>query len=150
METCVLDGIRDLSDVGLAKPASAALRAHLETFYAPHGDFLHEDIFGKPIDNQPCPEENGGHAAVAAFELGEHRGLDLTAAFFTEHWNESVPAIAHSQVAAETAYSVAYPMMALAQVAGRQNQELADKALCSYAPAATSSIAKATSGALPS
>ena len=33
METCVLDGIRDLSDVGLAKPASAALRAHLETFY---------------------------------------------------------------------------------------------------------------------
>ena len=129
METCVLDGIYDLSKIGLEEQGKAALNEHLRCFYANNGNFERENIYGQPADNQPCTEENGGHAAVAAFILQQHPGLDLASASFRAHWNQSVQAIAHSQVAAETAYSVAYPMMALAHTPGRQDQDLAEKAL---------------------
>ena len=129
METCVLDGIRDLRDIGLTAQANAALTAHLETFYQVDNNFIYEDLRGHPNDNQACGEENGGHAAIAATEIKEHHGIDLACRFFREHWNESMQAIGDRQIAAETAYSIAYPMMALADNAHYQTQGFTEKAL---------------------
>ncbi len=126
MEACVLDGLCDWARLGHA-PATHALSDHLDIYFLPDGEFRREDIFGKPADNVACSEENHGPFAALAIERPDHPALRLARRAFDDQCHPNVDAVSGGCQVAETSYSVAHVMAAIAMHAG--DEELLPRAV---------------------
>lgn len=118
-EACVLDGLRDRRELG-HEQAGAALKEHLAVYFPASGAYLHEDIHGHPADNRYPGVENTGPFAALAMEEPGHPALAIAERGFIADYKPAVDGVAAGSVVAETSYSVAYPMMAMALFTGRE------------------------------
>lgn len=118
MEACVLDGLADLSARGHAA-AESALWAHLAVAFPASGEFIHENVRSEPLDNRPCGPENHGPIAALCACRPTHPAVALTANALLSQTDPDRGVVTDSdRLAAETSYSVAHTMMALAHHAG--------------------------------
>ncbi|WFB35254.1 glycoside hydrolase family 88 protein [Kiritimatiellota bacterium B12222] len=117
MGMCVWDGLNDWAALGHAQ-AEEALSQQLDVFFPDSGDFLHEDIYSHPLDNQANSAENHGPVAVLVQHRLQHPAIAITGKGLLSEWNDEVKAVCGNSLVAETAYSVAYPMMAMVRFCG--------------------------------
>ena len=116
MGICVLDGLADLASLG-DFAARKALHHHLAVCFDPvHG--TRENMFGEPANDQPGGPESTGPYALLAMLQRTNPALALAEQGFQLAYNPATDAVG-DRVVAESAYNVAYPMMAMAVWAGR-------------------------------
>lgn len=112
MEACVLDGLMDL---GFKTEAER----HLARFFDSAGSFVGENIWGKPSGGELLSVENQGCFAALALLDASHPGIDQVLKFWFSHKDPVTGQICDGGTAAESSYSVAYPLMVIGVERGR-------------------------------
>ncbi len=116
MGICVLDGLADIASIGSFE-ARHALNHHMTTFFDPVSG-RRENMYGQPSDGDGGGPESSGPFAILAILKRTHPSLASAISGFDIYHNPLTDSVG-SRVVAETSYNVAYPMMAMAVWAGK-------------------------------
>ncbi|MEX2606507.1 MAG: glycoside hydrolase family 88 protein [Kiritimatiellia bacterium] len=125
MAVCVLDVLRDWSGKG-REDAKQELRRQLDHYFNPDSG-QREDIYGQPTDDHAGGPESAGPFAVLALEEPQHPALRFALEGFDFHRHSERDVVGKEQLVTESAYNVAYPMMAMALHSG--HPELKERSL---------------------
>ncbi len=128
MEGCVLDGLYALRPVLGEERADAALDAHLAQYLDAEGRLLYEDLHGRKADGTFTTIEATLPLAVIAKYRPDHPIVMQAIAFWDARGSSGDGAVIDDDtVSAEGAYTVAYPLAAIASRHGRA--DLAEQAI---------------------
>lgn len=128
LEGCVLDGLYDLRAVLGAQRMESVLEAHLARFIDPQGRLIYEDPHGRPADGTFTTIEATLPLGVIVKHRPDHPVVQSALAFWDARGAGGGGAVIDGDtVSAEGAYTVAYPLAAVAARLGRR--ELAEQAV---------------------
>jgi unsaturated rhamnogalacturonyl hydrolase len=120
MEGCVLDGLFALRQVLGAERVDPALDVHLAQYLDAEGRLLYEDLHGRKADGTFTTIEATLPLAVIAKYRTEHPVVKQAIAFWDARGASGDGAVIDDDtVSAEGAYTVAYPLAAIASRHGR-------------------------------
>lgn len=134
MEGCVLDGLEDLAALPAHSSLDAALHNHLNLFFTPDGGPFYEAFaqwpdgargFGDPADERIYGIEATLPFAALCRAFPDHPALQVALDFWLRHDEPAI--IDGNSLTSEGAYTVGYPMAALAK--SRGDEALARRAL---------------------
>ena len=127
MEGCVLDGLRDLSQLADHAEMRRGLNAHLDLFFKPDGRLVAETSRMQPMDDRLNTIEATGPIAALAWERPDHAALDLAIKFWRSRNDDEDCVIDGGYTTTEGAYTIGYPMAVIARQ--RDDKQLAEWAL---------------------
>lgn len=112
MAVCVLDALRDWAAKGREDAGHELQRQLTHCFDPEHGQ--RENIYGEPADDQIGGPESTGPFAVLALEHPRHPALKYALEGFEMYRDSERDVVAEDKLVTESAYNIAYTMMAMA------------------------------------